>query len=91
MTGPPDPDSRYTVLPQTLRHERRAGATAVDIQIARAHSYIARLEAELAPNTPGPVTPDRERKQRTLREWRAHLTNLRADAANAATYRHAAE
>lgn len=79
VTG--DAESRFNVLPRDLRLERRAGASIGDIQIARARSYVARLEAELADDAPALSASDRQRKQRTLDEWRAHLTALHADAA----------
>ncbi len=90
MTGAADPDSRYTVLPREVRLERRAGATIGDIQIARAHAYVARLEAELAPGAPDLAAPARQRKHRALDQWRAHLIALHADVETAATS-HAAE
>ena len=86
-----DPESRYNVLPHALRQARRAGASMVEIQIARACAYIARLEAELAPDAPNLTAQERKQKQQTLREWRAHLARLRADAAETTALRHAAE
>ena len=74
VTG--DADSRFNVLPRDLRLERRAGAKMAEIQIARARTYIAKLETDLAAEAPDMSAADRQRKQRALREWRVrHLAN----------------